>query len=134
MDYKMFIYHKLKKGFLIVPAFLLTFCFAQDFPSVTAEDAFKMKAEKDSIIFVDVRTSDEYKGPLGHIEGSILIPLHQLEQNVNQLDSYKGYEMVVYCRSGNRSQGATRFLRKKGFDAQNMLGGIKAWNKIKDQQ
>ena len=124
----------LKKGMLIVPVFLLTFCFAQDLPSITAEEAYKMKAEKDSVVFVDVRTNDEYNGPLGHIQGSILIPLHQLEQNVNQLDSLKSYEMVVYCRSGNRSQAATRFLREKGFDAQNMLGGIKAWNKVTEEK
>jgi rhodanese-related sulfurtransferase len=134
MVYKMFTYQNLKKGFLLIPALFLTYCFAQDFPSVSAEEAYKMKTEKDSIVFIDVRTNEEYIGPLGHIEGSVLIPLQQLEQNVNQLDSLKEYEMVVYCRSGNRSQTATRFLREKGFNAQNMLGGIKAWNNIKDKK
>ena len=120
----------------IIVVFLVIFfasCVAQDFPSVSAEDAYKMKVEMDSIVFVDVRTEGEFNGPLGHIDDAILIPLDKLEEDINKLDKYKDYEVIVYCRSGNRSQGATRFLRKNGFDAQNMLGGIKVWNKIKEK-
>jgi len=37
---------------------------------------------------------------------------------------------IVYCRSGNQSQTGRLILSQNGFDAVNMLGGIKAWNKI----
>jgi len=128
-------YGKVRTVKKIIAVFLVIFftsCTAQDFPSVSAEVAYKMKMEKDSIVFVDVRTNREFNGPLGHIDEAILIPLDRLEENINNLDKYKNYEVIVYCRSGNRSQGATHFLRKNGFDAKNMLGGIKVWNKIKD--
>lgn len=123
----------MRKQIITFISILFASCLAQDFPSVSAEEAFKMKAEKDSIIFVDVRTEQEFNGPLGHIDEGILIPLDALEERIAELDKYKDYEIIVYCRSGNRSQGATRFLRKNGFDAKNMLGGIKVWNKVKEK-
>ena len=123
----------MKKFMAVFLVIFFASCMAQDFPSISAEEAHKMKMEKDSIVFVDVRTEEEFNGPLGHIDKAILIPLDKLEEKVNELDEYKDYEVIVYCRSGNRSQGATRFLRKNGFDAKNMLGGIKVWNKIKDK-
>ena len=105
-------------------------CVAQDFPSISAEEAYEMKAGKDTVVFVDVRTVAEFEGPLGHIDGAILIPLHTLNTDLKKLDPYKEKKIIVYCRSGNRSQEGTRILRKNGFDAVNMLGGMRAWNKI----
>lgn len=109
---------------------LISSCFAQDFSSVTAKQAKKMKADNDSLIFVDVRTPEEYNGVLGHIEGAILIPLDKLPGELNKLNDFKNREIIVYCRSGNRSKKGTRILKKNGFNAINMLGGIKAWNKL----
>jgi len=123
----------MQKFIAVFVVFFFISCVAQDFPSVSAEESYKMRTDKDSIVFVDVRTEGEFNGPLGHIEDAILLPLHRLEEDISTLDDYKNYEVIVYCRSGNRSQGATRFLRKNGFDAKNMLGGIKVWNKIKDK-
>ena len=121
----------MKISLFFLTTILIGSCIAQDFPSISAEDAFKMQSENDSLIFVDVRTVGEFEGDLGHIEEAILIPLHNLEKEFKNLTPHKNKEMIVYCRSGNRSQGATRFLRAKGFKATNMLGGIRSWNKIK---
>ena len=120
----------MKKLVFISIVLFLGSCMAQDFPSVSVEEALKMKTENDSLVFVDVRTVKEFDGPLGHIEGAILIPLNKLNDEINKLDDYKDREIIVYCRSGNRSQNGTRILRKNGFDAKNMLGGIKVWNKL----
>lgn len=79
---------------------------------------------------LDVRTEEEYNGPLGKIEGSVLIPLNTLEQRVKELDPYKDRRIVIYCRSGNRSQVAARILIEHGFDVVNMEGGMKAWNEL----
>jgi len=122
----------MKNSLMLVLFLFISSCLAQDFPSISAEQAYKMKSDSsDSVVFVDVRTVDEYNGPLGHIDDAVLIPLHKLEEDVHLLDKYKKNDLVVYCRSGNRSQSATRFLREKGFKAINMLGGIKAWNELK---
>lgn len=78
-------------------------------------------------IILDVRTPQEYVGPLGHVEGSILIPLQELEMRLEELNQYKSEEIIVICRSGNRSGKATALLRNKGFNALNMLGGMLKW-------
>jgi phage shock protein E len=135
MAFNIFGAKKQMKNFLIFSLVLfITSCLAQDFPSVSAEQAYKMKSDSDSVVFVDVRTVDEFTGPLGHVEDAILIPLDKLEDEIHTLDQYKDQNIIVYCRSGNRSQSGTRILRENGFKAINMLGGIKAWNSLKDKK
>jgi len=84
----------------------------------------------DKPIMIDVRTTGEYGGELGHIDGSILIPLHELSQRINELEKYKSEEIIMVCRTGNRSGQATKFLNKNGFNALNMIGGMVKWNQI----
>ena len=83
---------------------------------------------KQDIYLLDVRTVPEYDGNLGHIEGSVLIPLNELESRLEELEEQKEKEIIVICRSGNRSEIATNILRDKGFNAYNMVGGITGWN------
>lgn len=104
-------------------------CIAQDFKSITAEESSQKKSDP-KVVFVDVRTPEEFNGPLGHINGAILIPLNTLAEGMGKLEEYRDNEIIVYCRSGNRSQSGTRILIENGFNAVNMLGGIKAWNKL----
>ncbi|HEB64191.1 MAG TPA: rhodanese-like domain-containing protein [Chloroflexi bacterium] len=72
---------------------------------------------------LDVRTQAEWNEY--HIPGTHLIPLDELESRLASLP--KGEEIVVVCRSGNRSAVATQILRDNGFDATSMAGGVKAW-------
>lgn len=123
----------MKKTFFISALLFMGFCTAQNFPSISAEEAYKKMNTEDSLVFVDVRTVEEFEGPLGHIEGAVLIPLHTLEKDADKLNLYKDREIIVYCRSGNRSQDGTIILRNKGFNAKNMLGGIRAWNSLPKQ-
>jgi len=98
------------------------------FPNITASD-LKTKLDLNAdIVLLDVRTKPEWSGPLGHLSGARLSPLQELNQRFTELDSVKNKEIIVYCRSGNRSQVATALLREKGFNAVNMIGGMKAWN------
>ncbi|MFQ6606297.1 MAG: rhodanese-like domain-containing protein [Fidelibacterota bacterium] len=95
-------------------------------PSITVEGVRARMAEGKPFI-LDVRTVPEYDGPLGHIEGSYLIPVQELENRLEELEPYKDQELIVVCRSGNRSRRATKLLNSYGFKAINMLGGMKAW-------
>jgi len=99
-------------------------------PSVSAEQVQKDIAAKKDFIILDVRTPEEFDGPLGHIPGAMQIPVQQLEERIAELDSLKNKEFLVYCRSGHRSLRGTKILLKHGFKATNMLGGMKAWNKL----
>jgi len=77
-----------------------------------------------NVTIVDVR--EPFETEIARIEGSKLIPLSQLPQRVNELDTAS--PLVVYCHTGQRSAQAVRFLHGLGFKkAKNLKGGIKAW-------
>ena len=60
---------------------------------------------------VDVRTPQEFSE--GNVAGSVNIPLDQVQ---NQLSKFKNHEnIVVFCRSGNRSGQAKAILEQNGF-------------------
>jgi rhodanese-related sulfurtransferase len=82
-------------------------------------------------VILDVRTKDEYESQTGHLPGTILIPVQELENRFHELDSLKSKETVAYCRSGVRSARASKFLGEKGFKVLNMVGGILEWNNVK---
>ncbi len=75
---------------------------------------------------LDVREEDEFTGPLGHIEGAVLIPLGQLAERTGELS--KDRPIVAVCRAGSRSAQATVLLQQAGFsDIANLNGGMLRW-------
>jgi len=75
---------------------------------------------------VDVRTADEYSGPLGHIGGARLIPLEELPAHANELAG--DTPVVVVCRSGSRSAQGVVLLQKAGIQrVANLAGGMLRW-------
>jgi len=89
-------------------------------------DASDILMEGVNVMLLDVRSPEEIKTD-GKIANSMLIPLDKLSHNLNRLDKSK--QIIVYCHTGNRSIEAVKFLRSRGFDAINMLGGIDAWKR-----
>ena len=102
----------------------------KEFPNIKIADVQKKINTKNNILLLDVRTATEFEGPLSHIEGAVLLPIQELEQRVDELNEHKEKEIIVICRSGNRSQTGTHILISHGFNAVNMLGGMKAWNDL----
>ncbi|HEY6201650.1 MAG TPA: rhodanese-like domain-containing protein [Candidatus Limnocylindria bacterium] len=76
---------------------------------------------------LDVREDDEWAA--GHIEGAQHIPLGQLSGRLGELP--KERTIVAVCRSGGRSEAAVRGLRKLGYEAENLEGGVNAWDRAK---
>jgi sulfur-carrier protein adenylyltransferase/sulfurtransferase len=62
--------------------------------------------------------------------GGVLIPMSELRDRLHELPADKNEEIIVYCRTGNRSHHAAAYLREEaGFaNVKNLLGGIYAWN------
>ena len=102
----------------------------KEFPNITVADIQKKINVKNNILLLDVRTVAEFDGPLGHIAGAVLIPIQELEERIDELNEHKEKEIIVICRSGNRSQIGTRILISHGINAVNMVGGMKAWNDL----
>ncbi len=96
-----------------------------EYAEIDAAGAKKLIEEKKPLI-LDVRTPNEFYE--GHITGAKLIPLQQLEERVSEISGYKDRDILVYCRSGNRSTVASEILRKHGFKKiYNLRSGIKGW-------
>ena len=91
----------------------------------------KQEMVKDSnLVILDVRTPQELVGQHGQIEGVINIPVQVLNQRINEMEKFKDKNIAVICRSGNRSVMATKMMQAKGYKAKNVLGGMKAYNKL----
>ncbi|MDW7663102.1 MAG: rhodanese-like domain-containing protein [Bacillota bacterium] len=93
--------------------------------SIDAETAIEMMASGEDFILVDVRTQAEFDE--GHIEGALLLPVDQIETlSVEQLPN-KDAVVLVYCRSGNRSDQASKILVDLGYQNVYDFGGIIDW-------
>ena len=80
----------------------------------------------DALSLLDVRSKEEYEGPDGRIQGSLLIPLPELPGRIASLSKQR--PVVVICHSGCRSALATKQLLAHGITrAANLRGGLKRW-------
>jgi glyoxylase-like metal-dependent hydrolase (beta-lactamase superfamily II) len=79
-------------------------------------------------LLLDVREPEEFVGELGHIEGSVLVPMDALERRLPKLAGYVDRDVIVVCRAGARSASAGAILRRAGFQRViNLSGGMLAW-------
>lgn len=79
---------------------------------------------QDGVFFLDVRTQEEWDD--FHAPNSTLIPLDQLEGRLGELPADE--QIVVVCRSGNRSATGRDILLDNGFTGvTSMNGGLTAW-------
>lgn len=73
---------------------------------------------------LDVRTAREWEG--GHVEGSLNIPLNQLQRRIAEVP--RDRPLAVVCKSGYRSSAACSVLARAGVgDLRNVTGGMDAW-------
>lgn len=92
---------------------------------ITPEDAKAKIDSGDEIIIVDVRTEEEYNA--GHIPNAILIPNETITDKMPELLPNPDAEILIYCRSGNRSAQAAKKLIAIGYTKVYDFGGITDW-------
>jgi phage shock protein E len=96
--------------------------------SVSVPQVARLLESDTTVFLLDVRTPEEWKSETGHLKGALLIPLQDLETQISDLAPYKKKSIIVYCRTGKRSQRAAKILADKGYRALSMEGGILKWN------
>jgi rhodanese-related sulfurtransferase len=79
---------------------------------VSGTEARELFDANEQAILLDVRNQSEYDD--GHIDGSVLIPVAELESRLSDLPD-KDAVIIVYCRSGNRSKTACDILTSNGY-------------------
>jgi rhodanese-related sulfurtransferase len=94
--------------------------------NITPEEVKERLDRGEQLNLVDVR--EPYERAEFNIGGAH-IPLGQVQMmQVDELNNLKNEEVIVYCRSGNRSGQAALILETLGFsNTKNLAGGMLAW-------
>lgn len=87
-------------------------------PTVDVRTAHDLHAAG-SVVLLDVREPQEWDA--GHVPDALHVPLGDLDP------TRIGGEVLVLCRSGNRSGRATALLIQAGVPARNVEGGMQSW-------
>ena len=93
---------------------------------VSVDDVKKMIDNKEKIIILDVRDSDEFE--TGSIPGAVNLSRGMLEFKISTKIPDKNAAIIVYCGIDLRGPLATRTLNEFGYkNAVNINGGLTAW-------
>ena len=95
-----------------------------NYGDVSIQEAIELMEQKSDLVILDVRTVAEFED--GHIEGAINVPVDELATRLDELS--KDDELLVYCRTGNRSGSAVSILSDAGYTKiYHMHEGISVW-------
>ncbi|MCX7877791.1 MAG: HesA/MoeB/ThiF family protein [Ignavibacteria bacterium] len=94
---------------------------------ISVEELKKKMDSGDNFFLLDVREMHEI--PIASIGGTV-IPLSELMDRLDELPVNKDEEIVVYCRTGNRSHHAVNYIvNELGYrNVKNLVGGLHAWH------
>lgn len=95
------------------------------FMHISQDQAKQMMEEEKEFLLVDVRTKEEFEE--GHIPGAINLPVEEIGDSQPQLLPNKDQVLLLYCRSGRRSQEAANKLANMGYTKVYEFGGIMDW-------
>lgn len=96
-----------------------------EYRKMTAQEAKARIDSGDELIILDVRTPEEYAQ--GHIPDAVLLPVSNIAKDAPAQLPDKNAEILVYCRSGNRSRQAAQQLVTMGYTGIFDFGGIIDW-------
>jgi rhodanese-related sulfurtransferase len=93
--------------------------------NITVQELKRRLSEGDKITLIDVREPHEHQE---FNIGGKLIPLGNIPASIEDLLPHQDDEIVMYCRSGQRSGMAQQFLMQAGFkNVLNLEGGMLAY-------
>ena len=93
---------------------------------ISVEEVKKRLDAGESLHLLDVREPHEHAD---FNIGGTLLPLGRIQlMDTDEIEPWKDEEVIVYCRSGNRSGQASMILETAGFtNVKNLTGGMMAW-------
>ena len=99
---------------------------------ISAEEVKSRLDKGEKLNLVDVRQPEETEE---YNIGGVALPLGDIQNmQIEDIEDLKDKEVILYCRSGNRSGIAAMILDQMGFsDTKNLTGGMLAWREKFDQ-
>jgi rhodanese-related sulfurtransferase len=116
-------------AFLFRPLVLRAQDAVGEYPNLSPSEARELLGKRSGdprFVLLDVRTQKEFDAE--RIEGAVIVDYNSpsFRDNIAKLDRGKSY--LVYCRTGNRTNGAVKVMRELGFPNVSVLpGGITSW-------
>ncbi|MFT4204848.1 MAG: rhodanese-like domain-containing protein [Chitinophagaceae bacterium] len=93
--------------------------------TITIEELKARLDNGEDVNLLDVREPDEHEA---FNIGGRLLPLGEIRvMALDDIEDWEGQDVVVYCRSGNRSGQAALILEQAGYNPINLVGGMLAW-------
>jgi rhodanese-related sulfurtransferase len=98
--------------------------YAEIGPTVAAE----MILDSNQVVVIDVRPEADFRGPTGHIAGSLNAPFDSIERQLPELLPYQNQTVLVYGETSTDGAVAAKLLTIAGFrNVVHVDGGIKGW-------
>ena len=94
---------------------------------ITVNELKKKLDAKEDFIFIDVREPHEYEE---FNLNAKLIPLGDIMNAIEAYEDQKEEEIVIHCRSGQRSGMAQQLMQQSGYtNVRNLTGGVLEWKR-----
>ncbi len=91
---------------------------------ITSDELQEWRKAHKAHQLIDVR--EPHENIAAHLSDGVLIPMGEIVQRMSELDP--NADIVVYCRTGNRSGQVVQYMRQHGFPrVRNLEGGILRW-------
>jgi rhodanese-related sulfurtransferase len=99
------------------------------FAWIEADELKRLLDRGEAVAVIDVRGTDEFTGPLGHIARARNIPIAELNSRIAELGGLERTPIILVCRTDKRSATAAQTLRAAGFTQISVLRqGMEQWN------
>jgi sulfur dioxygenase len=93
-------------------------------PTIAAE----MMLDSQQVVVLDVRPAEAYRGPQGHIAGSLNAPFDTIERQLPELLPYQNQTVLVYGQTSTEGEVAAKLLTVAGFrNVVHIAGGLQGW-------
>lgn len=123
-------------GFLLVALMLAAGCRSTvgvsrtegGFAEVSPAVASQMMLDSMQVVVLDVRPAADYRGPEGHIAGSLNTPFDSIERQLPELLPYQNQTVLVYGETSTDGSVAAKLLSVAGFrNIVHVSGGLREW-------
>lgn len=84
--------------------------------------------KKSTVTLLDVREKHELINE-GCVKGAVLIPMNEVPSKVEEIRKFST-PLIIFCRSGIRSEKIVNYLKNEGFKDIYNGGGFKELNKL----
>ena len=103
---------------------------APDGGTLTSAELKQRITRGEDIVVLDVRSTRDYHGDLGHVAGSLNIPLDELPRRLSEIEPRRERPVAVICRTNRMSGKAVTLLRNAGFTQALLVNdGMVGWQR-----